>query len=263
MPPGAHSQRQIGRGREFEKLREYTSGDGFDEVDWKATARRGRPITRVFQMERTQEVYVILDASRLTARTVSPGSPDTIFERNLNASLLLALAAEKQNDLFGLVTFSDQLHSFLRARSGKPHYGACREALYTLHPRSVTPDFDEPLTTLRLRLRRRALLVFLTELDDPALAETFLKNAMLIRRRHLVLVGMLQPGSACTLFEGLPAQDSGGVYRTLAGHLQWSRLRTFARTLEREGVHFQLLQPDTAASQLASAYLNLKRRQVL
>ena len=54
---GAHSVRQVGRGREFEKLREYLPGDGFDEIHWKATARRGRPITKVFQVERTQEIY--------------------------------------------------------------------------------------------------------------------------------------------------------------------------------------------------------------
>jgi len=258
---GAHPQRQIGRGREFEKLREYSFGDGFDEVDWKATARRGRPITRVFQVERTQEVYVILDASRLTARPISAGNPDSILERNVTAALLLALEAEKQGDHFGLITFSDRIQGFVRARGGKAHYGACREALYALHPRIVTPDFDELGTLLRLRLRRRALLVFLTELDDPILAESFLRNAGLIRRSHLMLVGMMQPANSRPLFEAaVPAND---IYESLAGHMQWSKLRTFAKVLERQGIHFILCQPDRISSQLASAYVNLKRRQAL
>ncbi len=59
---GLHAQRQVGKGRDFEKLREYIPGDGYDEIHWKATARRGKPITKVFQIERTQEVYVIVDA---------------------------------------------------------------------------------------------------------------------------------------------------------------------------------------------------------
>lgn len=256
---GSHPQRQIGRGREFEKLREYAFGDGFDEVDWKATARRGRPITRVFQVEKTQEVYVVLDASRLTARPILPGSPDSILERNVTAALLLALEAEKQGDHFGLITFSDRVHGFVRARGGKAHYGACREALYALHPRIVTPDFDELGILLRLRLRRRALLVFLTELDDPILAESFLRNAALIRRSHLMLVGMMQPSGSRQLFE-----DAGGdIYQSLAGHMQWSKLRTFAKILERQGIQFLLCQPDRISSQLASAYVNLKRRQAL
>ncbi len=256
---GSRPQRQIGRGREFEKLRDYASGDGFDEVDWKATARRGRPITRVFQVEKTQEVYVILDASRLTARPISVGNPDSILERNVTAALLLALEAEKQGDHFGLIAFSDRIHGFVRARGGKAHYGACREALYALHPRIVTPDFDELGTLLRLRLRRRALLIFLTELDDPILAESFLRNAAMIRRSHLMLVGMMQPPGSRPLFE----DASSDIYDSLAGHLQWSKLRTFAKVLERQGIHFLLCQPDRISSQLATAYVNLKQRQAL
>src|SRR5207247_4961504 len=68
---GLHAQRQVGKGREFEKLREYIPGDGYDEIHWKATAKRGRPVTKVFQIERTQEVYVVIDASRLSARPVA------------------------------------------------------------------------------------------------------------------------------------------------------------------------------------------------
>ena len=65
---GVHAQRQVGKGRDFEKFREYVPGDDYDEIHWKATARRGKPITKVFQIEKTQEVYVIVDASRLSAR---------------------------------------------------------------------------------------------------------------------------------------------------------------------------------------------------
>ena len=116
---GLRMHRQLGKGREFEKLREYSPGDGFDEIDWKATARRGHPITRVFQVERTQEVYIVLDASRLMARPLA-GIDNTILERNITASLLLALAAEKRGDRFGLVTFSDRVHGFVRPATAKP-----------------------------------------------------------------------------------------------------------------------------------------------
>ena len=68
---GLHAQRQVGKGRDFEKLREYIPGDSYDEIHWKATAKRGIPVTKVFQIERTQEVYVVIDASRLSARPAS------------------------------------------------------------------------------------------------------------------------------------------------------------------------------------------------
>jgi uncharacterized protein (DUF58 family) len=259
---GVHGQRQLGKGREFEKLREYAPGDGFDEIDWKATARRGHPITRVFQIERTQEVYIILDASRLSARPVA-GNPDaTILERNITASLLLALAAEKQGDLFGLITFSDRVHDFVRARNGKAHYAACRDALYTLQPRLVAPDFDELFSLLRLRLRRRALLVFLTELDDPIVAEAFVRNVPLLRQ-HLILVGMAKPMGAQTLFGDSAVVGLDDVYRELAGHLQWNKLRKLGGVLASQGVRFSLLDADTLGPQLASLYIDFKQRQLL
>jgi uncharacterized protein (DUF58 family) len=263
---GVHGLRQIGKGREFEKLREYAAGDGFDEIDWKATARRGHPITRVFQIERTQEVYIILDASRLSARPVAGDTggaePSTILERNITASLLLALAAEKQGDLFGLITFSDRVHNFVRARNGKAHYGACRDALYALQPRLVAPDFDELFSLLRLRLRRRALLIFLTELDDPIVAEAFLRNVPLLRQ-HLMLVGMAKPLGAQALFEGAAVASLDDVYRELAGHLQWNKLRKLAGVLSSQGVRFSLLDADTLGPQLASLYIDFKQRQLL
>ena len=78
---GIHAQRQVGKGRDFEKLREYVPGDGYDEIHWKATARRGRPITKVFQIEKTQEIYVIVDASRLSAREVRSSSSRSFTRR--------------------------------------------------------------------------------------------------------------------------------------------------------------------------------------
>ena len=106
--------RQIGRGREFEKLREYVAGDGLDEIHWKAAARRGRPITKVFQVERTQEIYVIIDASRLSARTMGE---ETALEREVAGALLTGAAAERAGDLFGLAAFSDRVEGV--------HAGAC------------------------------------------------------------------------------------------------------------------------------------------
>ena len=137
---GVHAQRQVGQGREFEKLREYSAGDAYDQIHWKATARRAKPVTKVYQVERTQEIYVIIDSSRLCQRPIN-GEP--ALERYLTAGLLLGSAAEANGDLFGLAAFSDKIHGFVRARNGKAHYAACRDAIYQVHPNLVSPDFEE------------------------------------------------------------------------------------------------------------------------
>src|SRR5262249_12453160 len=173
---GVRKRRQVGKGREFEKLREYIPGDPPEEIHWKATARRRKPVTRVYQIERTQEVYVILDTSRLSARlaplTAGPAAkdaasirthaalddadlvalesaPPTTLERLISAGLLLGDVAARQGDLFGLVTFADRVENFLRARGGVGQHQAVREALYAVQPRMVSPDFGELCAFLR------------------------------------------------------------------------------------------------------------------
>ena len=252
---GTHSRRQVGKGREFEKLRDYVPGDGLEDIHWKATARRGRPITKVFQIERTQEVYVAIDASRLGAR-------EDAIERQLSAALLLGMAAEQQGDLFGLLSFSDQVERFVRARNGAAHYQACRDAIYALQPKEVNPDFDEVCSFIRLRLRRRALIIFLTALDDPVLQEDFVRNMEFISRQHLVIVGMMRPAGLVPLFtEPISSPDS--LYEQLGGHMRWHNLEELGGVLQRRGVKFLLFESERMGLQLASEYLNVKKRQIL
>lgn len=188
--------------------------------------------------------------------------PTSYLERFITAAMVLGLAAQKQGDLFGVVTFSDQIHGFARAKSGKAHYSACRDLLYTLEPKRVNPDFDELCAFLRLRLRRRALLVLLTNLDDPVLAESFVKNVALIQRQHLILVNMLRPPAAQPLF-AQPIAAVDDLYQALGGHLLWHDLRELERELHHRGVHFALLENERMCVELVSQYLTIKRRQLL
>lgn len=268
---GMHVQRQIGQGHEFEKLREYVTGDSYDDIHWKATARRGRPITKVFQIERTQEVYVVIDSSRLSARqeTVSnlvPGKPaivETTLDRYLNAALILGTVAQKQGDLFGVVSFSDRVNQFVRAKGGHSHYRVCRDALYSLQPQAVSPDYDELFTFLRMRLGRRAMLFFLTNLDDPVLSENFMQSLPILTRQHLVMVNMILPRNVAPLFSKDIVQTEKDIYQNLCGHLKWSQLREFQKSLSHQGVDLNLVSDETLCPQLVTQYGNIKRRQML
>lgn len=258
---GIHAQRQTGKGREFEKLRDYIPGDGYDEIHWKASAKRGHPVTKVFQVERTQEIYVIVDASRLSARE-EPGKSNAL-ERFVTAALILGVAAEQQGDSFGLVTFADKVRGFVRAKSGQAHFAACRDTLYTLQPQIVTPDFDELCAFIRMRMRKRALLVFLTCLDDPMLAESFVRSMDIVCRQHLVLVNMLKPRGAEPLFADGNVADVDALYSKLGGHFQWHNLRELEKVLQRRGVRFNLLDNEKMAAQLVTQYLGVKARQLI
>jgi uncharacterized protein (DUF58 family) len=306
---GIHARRQHGKGREFEKLREYIPGDGYDEIHWKATAKRRHPITKIFQIERTQEVYVIIDTSRLSARplmatdgsdahdgavhgvklsglrTQGPGllrgdgqaitlphaqrgkpveqANDSCLERFIAAALVVGLAAQKQGDLFGVLTFSDSVHDFLRARGGRPHYSACRERIYSLRPRMVNPDYEELSTFVRLKLRRRALIIVLTSLDDPLLAESFTRTMDLMGRHHLVMVTMLRPAGVRPIFSNSNLASLEEIYKELSGHALWHHLREIERHLSRHGVRFTLLDQERLCADLVTQYMNVKQRQLL
>lgn len=267
---GLHARRQVGKGREFEKLRDYVPGDAREDVHWKATARRARLVTKEYRTEASQEVYVALDASRLSGRPArgADGRPgETVLDRFVAAALLLGVAAEQQGDRFGLVTFADRVDGFVKARGGRTHFRACRDLLTSLAPRPVVPAFDEVLPFLAGRLGRRSLVVLMTELHDAAIAESFLAGARVLARRHLVLAVSLQPETARPLF----SERSGGpsvasvddVYERLAGHLQWTTLRQLGTSLGRLGVALTLLPHETAAADLIAKYLSVKGRQVL
>jgi uncharacterized protein (DUF58 family) len=257
---GLHAMRQVGRGREFERLREYVAGDGSDEIHWKATARHGQPITKVYQVERTQEVYVVIDSSRLAAR---PLGDETALDRSIKTALILGAAAQRRGDLFGVAAFSNQVEAFVRARNGKTHYAACRDAINELRPRPISPDFDEIATFLRMNLRRRSLVLFLTSLEDPVLGENFVRATKLLARRHVVLAGMLRPSEARPLFTGPEVESTGEVYRSLAGHLAWRKLRELEGTLARQGVKLALLEPATFSGRMIELYDEVKQRQLL
>ncbi len=253
---GQRVQRLVGRGREVERLREYIPGDSFDEVYWKATARRGFPVTKVFQVERTQDIYAIVDGSRL-------GNRNQALERFVSASLLLALAAENNHDNFGLITFRDKVEEFVRASHGKGHFHRCREAIYDLHPTAASPDFAELFTFINLRIRKRALLFFLTDLSDPLLAETFLRDISIVKRRHLAIVDQVADAEDRQLFTGPLPETERDVQSRLAGHLQWAKLRELEKALGHIGVHMQLLRPDQTSAELINQYMSVKQRQLL
>jgi len=254
--PGFRMRRQVGRGREFDNLRHYLPGDSFEDIHWKATARRQFPVVRLYRVEQAQEVYAVIDHSRLSAR-------EGILDSYVDAALHLALVAERSGDKFGLVTFSDRTQRMVRAANGLDHFRRCRETIYNLTAQRVTPDFREVFTTLQTTLRRRALLVFFTSLDDALLAENFERDVPLLARKHLVRVNVTEIPGVKPLFTGEEPGDLDAVYRGLAGQMLWNRMRTLTSGLQNKGVRLTVVNPGRIKEQVTAQYLEVKRRQAL
>jgi uncharacterized protein (DUF58 family) len=268
---GIHAQQQIGKGREFEKLREYERGDSFDEIDWKATAKRRFPVTKVFQLERSKEVYLALDTSRLSARQLpeiyvlkdTHPITTTHLDRAISAALLFCVAAQRQGDRFGLISFSDKVNHLVRARAGPAHFNVCRDLAVSLLAHTVSPDFADIAATLKQRINRRSLIVFLTSLDDPVAAEDFVSAVEMLSRQHLIIAVMIAPPVVQPLFGKGTIEDPDELYGKLAGHLSWAKLQNLQRLLARKGVQFHVVSNQKLGLKLVSYYMDLKRRQTL
>ena len=116
---------------------------------------------------------------------------------------------------------------------------------------------------LRVRLRRRALLVFLTELDDPLLSESFARAMRLLSGQHAVVAGMLKPPGVAPLFTEGSVTSEDDVLERLGGHIAWRSLKELEISLRRQGVRFSLLVPDLVCQQLVGVYQEIKQRQII
>lgn len=265
---GTHTMRQLGKGREFEQLREYIPGDSYEDIHWKATAKRNEPVTKLFRLERTQDIVVVLDHSRMTGKNLEQDTrespfPETMLERFIRASLVLFLAADQQGDRFGLFTYGKGISHIVKPGNGQKHLSTCQDILYQLDPEPTFPDFNDIFTRLRVHLRRRTLLLFLTDLSDPVLEETFQDRLSLINRQHLVLVHTLRGEHTRPLFGGDSPEAVSEIYQRLAGHLEWDRIRRLQRQLQVSGITMHSVAKENLVVNLVDSYLRVKSRQLL
>lgn len=261
---GEQLLKQNGRGHEFDRLREYAVGDSLSDIHWKATARQSKLVSKSYRLEQNQEIYVILDSSRFSLRPSRSPQNTSQLDNAIDATLWLSKITQKSGDRFGVVTFSDQIHGFIRAGAGLRHEHRCRDILFGLQSRRVSPDFEELITFLRTRLRKRSLLLFLTSLDDPLQADLFQEHIRLLTRHHLVHVIMPNDPAATPLFSQHQTKSTEiDLHEKLAGHLLWLRMQELRKTLSHRGARLTLCDETQFSRSLIQRYLQMKRSQIL
>jgi len=254
-----------GRGREFEQLREYVPHDDFGDIDWKATARKRRPIVREYQIERTQDIYACVDFSRLSAQALArkDKTRSTILDEYIHSTLILHRAVREMGDRFGFATFSNRVECFVKAVHAASFNSVFRHALYPLRAAPVAPAYDEICSSLRSRVKRRALVIFFTSLSEPQLAESFIEASRLLARQHLVVVACPMDTHVKPLFVRENVVDLEEIYGELAGHLLWRKVAEVRMTLMAVGIRMHNVAPSKLGLVAATEYLEMKERQLL
>lgn len=184
---GIMKKRRRGEGQDFHQLREYRAGDSLRQIDWKASSRMRRAISREYQDERDQEIIFMLDCGH---RMLAQDDALSHFDHTLNAMLLLSYVALQQGDAVGLGTFAGE-QRWVPARKGQHNVQHLLDTLYDLQPTTQAPDYAQAATQLLVRQKKRALIILLTNLRDEDM-DDLLPAIQLLRKRHMVLLSSMR-----------------------------------------------------------------------
>jgi uncharacterized protein (DUF58 family) len=254
---GIHQRPRRGEGLEFHQLREYRSGDPLRQIDWKATARIGKAISREYQEERDQQIVVLLDCGR---RMHARDGELAHFDHALDAVLLLAHVALRHGDAVGVLSASAQPR-WVSPRKGISHHRTLMNAVYDLRTSEQATDYLALATALVARIRKRALVILVTNVRDEDQHE--LGQAMrLLGRRHLVLAASLRERALGEALEA-PITDEDGAVLGAATHLYLETRRAAQAQLRSVGLHMIDAEPRELAVALVNGYLDIKRRSLL
>lgn len=256
---GIKPDRQLGEGSEFDELREYRPGNDPRHIDWKASARHRKLVSRHFRAERNHQVILAFDTGWLMRETIA-GVPK--IDHGINAGLLLAYVGLKTGDRVGLYSFDAAPGRYVPPRAGVVTLPRLQEAATLLDYSRSETNFTLGLTDLANRLHRRSLVVLITDFVDTVTAELMLDNVQRLVRRHLVLfVGLRDPHLQRLVDRPSESLVDVNVSVQASDHLR-ERERVF-RKLQRLGVRCVDAAPSEVSTDLINRYLEIRRRELV
>jgi uncharacterized protein (DUF58 family) len=256
---GLRRLRRRGTGTEFESLREYSAGDAFRDIDWKATARRGRVMVAQYEVERSQQVIVAIDAGRLMAARLGDRRK---LDYAVGAALGIAGLARHAADRVGVHAFAATTLAAVRPAAGPAAAAAIVEALADVEPQLDESDYERAALELQRTYRKRSLIVVFTDLFDPVASSSVLASLGLLVRRHLVLVALMNDAALVDALAAEP-RDIATAYRAaLATSLAAERGRAVASLRARGMLVVDVPARDLRVATL-DAYLEVKTRGLL
>jgi uncharacterized protein (DUF58 family) len=256
---GLRQLRRDGQGSEFARLRDYAQGDSVRDVDWKATGRRGKPVTRVMESERSQSILICVDAGRSMAAQVDGL---TKLDHAVNAALFLAFVAVKNGDRVGLAVFADGVKAFLPPAAGRGQYRKILDALYSTTPSLTYVDYLALFKELNVRLTRRSLLCVFTDFLDEEQAATMVAPLHRLARRHVPLCLSVRDTALSRLLTTPPPGPEEAFQHAVASELLVDREALKAK-VSSGGVQMLDVQPDELSLAAVNRYLDIKARGVL
>jgi uncharacterized protein (DUF58 family) len=268
---------QRGLGRDFESLREYREGDDLRDICWTATARRGSPVTRQYQTERSQPVWIVLDCGRLMRSRVAldmfPGKPalavkgdrprvHSKLDHACTTAVALAQLALFSGDRVGLLAYGQGIQQRLLPGRGAAHLRQLIESLAQVHAETGEADHLRATATLNRLQPRRSLILWVTDLAETAMRPEVIDGALQLLRRHVLLfVAMAQP--EVELIARARPNNVEQMFRAAAAQEMAGRRELLLARLHEQGALTLDLNPEQLTSSVLNNYLMAKERALV
>lgn len=255
---GIKRVRQVGHDSEFEQIREYVKGDDFRSLNWKATARRAALMTNVYQAERSQQVYCLIDKGRVMQQAFRQM---TLLDYSINATLMLSYVATRKDDKAGLITFADRFGTMLPASKRTGQMQHMQEALYAEHTTFGESDYAALVQTLNERLTKRSLLILFTNFTGQASLARQLPYLRQLNKSHRLLVVFFED-SEMQEFVRTKASTTEDVYQHVIAEKMVHEQRHLVALLRQQGILALLTTPQQLSVDVVNKYLELKQRSM-
>lgn len=256
---GIKKTRRIGHSTEFEQIKEYVRGDDYRTVNWKATARKGQMMVNHYTDEKSQQIYCVIDKGRVMKM---PFEGLSLLDYAINASLVLSNVALLKQDKAGLITFSEQLGSIVKADKKATQMQSILEVLYNQKTRYLESDFERLFGHIRTRITQRSLVILFTNFESMSGMQRQLPYLRKIARQHLLLVVFFENTELRQLTEK-ETTDVESVYIKTIGEKFAFEKKLIVKELQQYGILSILTAPQNVTVNTLNKYLELKARQAI
>jgi uncharacterized protein (DUF58 family) len=254
---GVKRMRRLGHSMEFEQIKDYVRGDDYRTINWKATARKGDLMVNSFTDERSQQIYCLINKGRVMKM---PFEGMTLLDYAINASLVLSSVALQKQDKAGLITFGQNVDSFLLADKKPTQINGILEALYKQQTNFLEPDLEKLFSVVRNRITQRSLLVLFTNFESFDSLDRVLPSLKRLAHYHLLMVVFFDNTELKALIESRVNTTEDIYIKTIAEKYRHEK-QLIVKELQKNGIVAVLSTPQNLTVNALNKYLELKTRQ--
>ena len=253
---GVKRVRRLGHSMEFEQIKEYVRGDDYRTINWKATARKDALMVNNYTDERSQQIYCLINKGRVMKM---PFAGLTLLDYAINASLVLSNVALVKQDKAGLITFAENLDTFVFADKKPTQMNIVLETLYKQQTRFLESDFEKLFSVIRNRITNRSLLILFTNFESLESLQREMAALKKIAHYHLLLIVFFENTELKSLIEKKASKMEDIYIKTIAEKFAFEK-RLMVKELHKNGILSILTTPENLTVNTVNKYLELKTR---